>query len=53
MARYWIALFVACIVLGGAFTHSLRAAPTGSITVELPPATAATAAPGFHFSSAG
>ena len=53
MARYWIALFIACMVLGAAFARSLFAAPAGSITIELPPAAPAIPAPGFHFSKAG
>ena len=53
MARYWIALFIACVFLGGASTYRLYAAPSASITVELPPAVPAAPAPGFHFSKAG
>lgn len=52
MARYWIALFVACMVLAGAFARHVYAAPSSSITVELPPAAPAAPAPGFHFSKA-
>ncbi|HEX5237843.1 MAG TPA: hypothetical protein VFW39_05200 [Sphingomicrobium sp.] len=49
MARYWIALFIACVVLAGAFAYRLEVAPSSSITVELPPAAPMAPAPGFHF----
>ena len=53
MARYWIALFIACVLLAGAFAYRLHAAPASSITLELPPAAPSAPAPGFHFSKAG